>query len=197
MVKYNLAFNMAELIHTNICGLATSADNNLEHDIANKNESTDHDVNCEMRFVVNENSRGGTPKPLEEEKKNHFQFLSSEKSISSIDSLVIIDHLSLNVSERNALSVAFENIDSFNDGRSCAQNHLNGNQRIQKYNRDRISQFPLGGNTEQNTLNHIKDESGEVGMKMSNSGGCFGEVPSKPTGKFKWVQTFVEMLSMP
>ncbi len=38
------------------------------HDNANKNESTDEDGSCEMSFIVNENNRGSTSEPLEEDK---------------------------------------------------------------------------------------------------------------------------------
>ncbi len=62
---------MAESRHKNIGGLATSANNNLVHDCANKNESTNDDVSFEMRFIVNENNRGCTPGPLEEDKNIH------------------------------------------------------------------------------------------------------------------------------
>ncbi len=51
------AFNMSDLRHQNICGLAVSANNNNAHDIANKNESTDDDGSHEMSFIVNENNR--------------------------------------------------------------------------------------------------------------------------------------------
>ncbi len=64
--------NKQKFIHLrnwNICGLAASANYNLVHDFGNKNESTDDDVSCEMRFIVNENNRGGTSEPLEEDKK--------------------------------------------------------------------------------------------------------------------------------
>ncbi len=93
---------------------------------------------------MNENDRGGTQEPLKEDEKIHLQFLSSDKSISSNDSLEIMDHLSLHIYDRESLNAAFENIDSFIDRRSCTQKHLNGNQGIQKYSRDCISQFPVG-----------------------------------------------------
>ncbi len=65
------AFNMAKSRHQKICDLAVSANNNLAHDFAKKNENTDNDGKCEMSFIVSENNRGGTPKPLEEYKKIH------------------------------------------------------------------------------------------------------------------------------
>ncbi len=100
----------------------------------------------------------------------------------------MLDHSNLNIYEQDALNTAFENIDSFIESRSCTQRHLKGNQLIQKYDTDCIRQFPVGGNTEQNTLNPVRDESREVGMKMSTGGGCFEEVSSKPLGCFGEVQ---------
>ncbi len=39
-----------------------------------------------------------------------------------------------------------------------------------------------GRNTEQNTLNDVRNEYREVGMNMTTGGCCLGEVSSKPTG---------------
>ncbi len=44
------AFNLAESRHQDIGRLATSASDNPAHDFANKNESTDADVSCEVRY---------------------------------------------------------------------------------------------------------------------------------------------------
>ncbi len=63
-------FNRADSRHQNICPLTASANNNLAHDLANKKESTDDDGSCEMKCIVNENNRGGTQEPLEEDKNS-------------------------------------------------------------------------------------------------------------------------------
>ncbi len=46
----------------------------------------------------------------------------------------------------------------------------------------------MGTNNGGDALNAIRDESGEVGMKMSTGVCSFGEVSSKPTGCFGEVQ---------
>ncbi len=46
----------------------------------------------------------------------------------------------------------------------------------------------MGTNNGGDALNAIRDESGEVGMKMSTVGGHFREVSSKPSGCLGEVQ---------
>ncbi len=53
-----------------------------------------------------------------------------EKSISSIDSLGMLDYSNLNIYEQDALNAAFENIDSFTESRSGTQRHVKGKQQI-------------------------------------------------------------------
>ncbi len=61
------AFCLAKSIHKHIGKLTTSANNNLNHDLAANNESTENDVSGEMKFISNELNRGGTSEPLEED----------------------------------------------------------------------------------------------------------------------------------
>ncbi len=89
-------------------------------------------------------------KITEESHKNHWRkikihlpFPSQEKSISSIDSLGMLDHLNLNIYEQDALHAAFENIDSFIESKSGTQKHVKGNKQIQKYDTDCMRQFPV------------------------------------------------------
>ncbi len=70
------AFKMAESRYKNIGGLNTSTNKNIGQDGANKNESTNVNVSCEFRLFFNDNNRGGTPEPLEEHNKIHFEFTS-------------------------------------------------------------------------------------------------------------------------
>ncbi len=111
----------------------------------------------------------------------------------------MLDHSNLNIYEQDVWNAAFENIDWFIERRSGTQKHVKVNQQIWKYNTDYIRQFPVGGNTEQNTTNAMRDESREVGMKTSTVGDRFREVSSKPSGcldKFKRVETMVKTLWM-
>ncbi len=73
------SFQHGQIKTSKNCDLAVSANNNLAHDFAKKNENTDNDGKCEMSFIVSENNRGGTPKPLEEYKKNSLNISVNRK----------------------------------------------------------------------------------------------------------------------
>ncbi len=87
-------------------------------ELANKEEIPDDDGICEMNCILNENKRYSTLEPLSGNEKMKLTFPSPEKSISSIDSLGMINHSDLNLHKQEALNAAFENIDSFIENRS-------------------------------------------------------------------------------
>ncbi len=57
-----------------------------------KKGSTGDDQISQMNQILNENTRRGIQKPLIKKYDGKLSFLSPEKSISSIDSLGMMDH---------------------------------------------------------------------------------------------------------
>ncbi len=81
------SFNKADLRYQGIDGFTASANNHVAQELVKEEESTDGDWICNMKSILNENTRRGTLEPWIGNDNINLSFQSPEKSISSIDSL--------------------------------------------------------------------------------------------------------------
>ncbi len=84
----------------------------------------------------------------------------------------------MNIYERDALNAAFENIDSLVDTREVGMKMTNSGSRfgyVPSQHMGCFGEVQVDPKNCGDSLNSIRDDSGEVGMKLLTGCGYFGE----------------------